>query len=123
MVEEIFVECSHLVAGGTVNKHRIEDIHTDDLCLEALQIALSTSHKCLTVVVEVYAIAVKCCIMPTYHTHHIELEATLLHQSLALATYLFYEAASHSAHTTDEEVEHLILGEEERIVYHVQCFA
>ena len=52
--------------------------------------------------------------------HHIEFKPTLLHQALALTSDLLYEATTYGTHTTDEEVEHLVLREEERVVNHVQ---
>ena len=123
MVEEILVERCHLIAGGAVHEYRVEDVHPDNLTLEALHIALAASLEGVAVVGKVDTVAVKHGIVSAGNTHHVELESALVHQALALAANLLYEAAAHGTYTADEEVEHLVFGEEERVVYHVECLA
>ena len=117
------VQCCHLIAGGAVNEHRVEDVHADDLAFEALEVALATCLEGLAIVVEVDAIAAEHGIVSAGDAHHVEHEAALEHQLLALLAYLLNEAATHGAHATDEEVEHLVFREEERVVYDVEGLA
>ena len=57
------------------------------------------------------------------NTHHIQLETVLLHQLLALTLNLFDETSTYRADATDEEVEHLVFGKEERVVDDVERLA
>ena len=51
-----------------------------------------------------------------------EFQAIFYHQLLLLLADLLDKTSSHRAHTADKEVEHLIFGEEERVVNHIQRF-
>ena len=46
-----------------------------------------------------------------------------LHQFLALAVYLLYQASAHRPDAADEEVQHLVFGKEEGVVNHVERLA
>ena len=72
---------------------------------------------------KVYTFATKYTEMPTGNTYHVELQATLGHQLLALCTDLLYQATPYRTHTADKEIEHLIFRKEKRVVYDIECLA
>ena len=61
--------------------------------------------------------------MSAGNAHDIQFEAQLTHELLLLMPYLLYQGAAHSTHSTYKEIEHLILTQKERIVYHIECLA
>ena len=60
--------------------------------------------------------------MTVGNAHHIQLQATFLHQLFLLTCELLNQAIAHRTCTTDKEIEHLIFRQEERIVDNVQGF-
>ena len=61
--------------------------------------------------------------MTAGNAHHIDLQIALLHQLLTLTGNLFQQASAHRAYTTEEDVQHLIFRQEERVVNHVQALS
>ena len=56
------------------------------------------------------------------NAHYIQLQATFLHQLFLLTSQLLQEAIAHRTRATNKEIEHLVFGQEERIVNHIQGF-
>ena len=121
--EEVLVESCHIGRGGTIHKDAIEDVHADDLVAKTLEIALGGLLQLLAHVLQVQSLAGEHGIVTRGYANDIELEAEFAHEFLALLAYLLYKAAAHGAHTTDEEVEHLVFAQEKGVVDYVQCLA
>ena len=94
-----------------------------DFIAQSLYVALLALAECSAVVCEVKTLAVEYCVAAVGNTHDVQLQAVLLLQLLLLRCNLLYEAAAHGTDTADEEVEHLVLRQEERVVDNVQCLA
>ena len=58
--------------------------------------------------------------MTVGYADDIELESPRLFESLILGADLVDELSAHGAHTTDEEVENLVFGEEEGVMQHIE---
>ena len=54
MLQECLVERCNLLAGGTVNKDAVKDVHLDDFLAHVLRVSLETCTQNRLVVVEVY---------------------------------------------------------------------
>ena len=57
------------------------------------------------------------------NAHDVQFQPVLLHQLLPLHAYLLNQASAHRAHAADEEIEFLVFGEEERVVYDIERLA
>ena len=120
MLQEGLVESCNLLAGSTVNEDRVEDIHLDDLLAHVLRVSGEACTQNLLVVIEVDTIAIEYEVGDIRDTDHVQLQATRLHQELLLGANLLEQHATHGTDTADEDVEHLVFRQEERIVEHVQ---
>ena len=123
MLQERLIELCNLTAGGTIDEDRVKDIHLHDLIAHMLCICWITGTQDLLIVVEVDAVAIEHEIVDIADTHHIQLQTFGLHQVLLLRADLLQKHTAYGTDTTDEEVEHLVFREEERVVQHVQRLA
>ena len=123
MIQEITVKSGHIGTGGTIHKYGIEYVHPDDLIMQYLNVAGWGILQLLAVCIQVNALTAEHSLAAACNTHHIQLEPALLHQFFALSAYLLQQTAAHGTHTTDKEVEHLILGQEERVMDYVERLA
>lgn len=124
VLQQVLVERGDACAGRTVDKHRVEDVHTDYLVAQHAQRAVhALLLELFAVVLQIDAFAAEQGFRGIGDAHHVQLEAVLLHQFLALAVDLLDEASAYRADAADEEVEHLVFGKEERVVDDVERFA
>ena len=122
--QQVLVEGSDVGACRAVHKHGVEDVHADNLVAQVLQraaAALLMQH--LAEVGQVDAASVEQRFLAVGNAHHVELQAVFAHQFLPLAVDLLYQAAAHRAYAADEEVQHLVFGQEEGVVDDVQRLA
>ena len=124
MIEEVAVESGHIGRSGAVDKDTVEDVHADDLVAQTLDVALGSALETLAHILrQGNATAVENSVVTAGHTHHVEQQALLLLELLLLQADLLQKLTAHGAHTADEEVEHLVLREEERIMDGVERLA
>ena len=60
--------------------------------------------------------------MSVGNAHYIQFQTPFLHQPALLQTNLFDKASTHRTYSANKQVQDLVLGKEETIVYHVQRF-
>ena len=123
MLEESLVESGYLSAGGAVDKDGVEDVHLHDFVAHVLSVGGESGAERLLVVVEVDAVAVEYEVVDIADADDVELQSARLHEELLLGAYLFEEHAADGSDAADEEVEHLVFREEERVVEHVERLA
>ena len=122
--EQFLVDGGHIGTGCAIHEDGVEDVHGDDAVAQDLRIAgLPLLLQLLAEIGQVDALATEERMRGIGNAHHVELEPVLLHQLLPLAVNLLDEAAAHGTNAADEEVEHLVFGEEERIVDDVERLA
>ena len=120
VVYQFLIHRRHIAARRTVHKHAVEDVHPYYSGLKPLRVARFRPVEQFAVVVQTDAVAVEHRLMARCHAHHVELQPLLLHQLRLLRLYLFKQVAAHRSDAADEEIEHLVFAEEERVVYHVE---
>ena len=54
------------------------------------------------------------------YPHDFQVQPAFLFQAFLLAMYLVYQATPHRTDTANEEIQHLVFGKKERVMYHVQ---
>ena len=59
--------------------------------------------------------------MPVGYTYHIQHQSTFTFQSFLLTADLFDKTMPYRSDTTNEKVQYLVFGQEERIVDNIQC--
>ena len=123
MVEEILIEGSHIGRGRAVDKHRVEDVHADDFLFQSVDVTGLGSIKLFLISTQVDAVAIEDGFLRRGNAHHLQLQLSRLLQLLVLRIDLLNEVAAHSANAADEEVEHLVLRKEERVVDDVEGLA
>ena len=123
MLQERLIQHGNLTAGGTVYEYRVEDIHLHDLVTHVLRVGREACTQGLLVVVEVDTVAIQHEVVHIRDTHHVQLQSARLHQELLLGADLLKQHAAHGTDTTDEEVQHLVFRQEERVVQHVERLA
>ena len=123
MVEEVGIKRGYFWTRSTIDKDAVEDVHSDDLIMQAFDVALWCCFKQFAVVLETYSFASKDSVVTIRNSHDVELQSQFLLQLFLLLMYLLQEASANSSYTTNEEVKHLVLREEEAVVNHIECFA
>ena len=120
MVEEVLIEAGHLFRGRTVHEHRVEDVHADDLAFQGGDVAVL---QLFAVVAQVDAVTIEDGLLRRGNAHHVEFQLASLLERLVLRANLFDEVAANGSYATDEEVQHLIFRQEERVVEYVERLA
>ena len=124
MVEEVAVERGDGRAGRAVHEHGVEDVHADDLFLEALRVDLdAVLRQGVLPAGQVDAGAVEDGAGAAGDAHDVDLEAAVALERLLLLRDLGDQAAAHGADAADEQVELLVLGQEEIVVDDVERLA
>ena len=123
VLQEGLVEGGNLAAGGAVHKDAVEDVHLHYLVAHPIGVGRLAGTQHLLVVVQVDTLAVEHEVVHVADAHHVQLQPLGLHEHLLLGAQLLQEHAAHGADAADEEVEHLVFGEEERVVQHIERLA
>ena len=122
--QQVLVKGSHACTCRTVHKDRVKDVHTDNLITQRFQRAvLSLLLQFFTETSQIETFAAEHGFVCIGNTHYIQLQAVLLHQLLALAVDLLYQATAYGSYATDKEIQYLIFRQEERIMDDIQRFA
>ena len=121
--EEVGIEAGHFGTGGTIDEDAVEDVHANDLVVKPLDVTLWRCCELFAEVLQIDTFASEHRIVSACNTHDIELESEFALQLFLLLMNLLNEAATNGSNTTNEEVQHLVFGEEERVVDDVKCFA
>ena len=107
--QQVLVKGSHACTCRTVHKDRVKDVHTDNLIAQRFQgTVLSFLPQLLTETSQIETFAAEHGLVCISDTHYIQLQAVLLHQLLALAVNLLYQAAAYGSYTADKEIQYLI---------------
>ena len=124
MVEQFGVYCSNVGTRGAIHKHRIEDIHLNNLVLDVLGCCrhFGTCQERINIA-DVESTAVENALFRVSKTHNAQFERLFANQVVALLAYLVHQAHSHVAHASDKEVKHLSFRQEEAVVNHIQSLA
>ena len=118
--QQVLVKGSHACTCRTVHKDRVKDVHTDNLITQRFQRAV------LSLLLQFFTETSQ---IETFAAEHgfvcigIQLQAVLLHQLLALAVDLLYQAAAYGSYAADKKIQYLIFRQEERIMDDIQRFA
>ena len=123
MFKERLVQVGHVLAGGAVNEHRVENIHSRHLVAQAFHTAWAACLKRFPVVHIIHPVAVERGVMSAGNAHDVQFKAAFAHEFLALRGNLFQEFCAHGAHAAHKEVEHLVFAQEEAVVYNIQGLA
>ena len=123
MRQQVAIYRSNLAARSAVHEHRVEDVHLYNVIAQLAYTAWRTLLERCAVACGVESLAVEDGIAAVGNTHDVQLQAVLLLQFLLLRCNLLDEAAAHCSNAADEEVQHLVLRQEERVVYDTQCLA
>ena len=102
------VPSGNTIAGSAITVDNVV-AQVEAVIMKGLEVAGRSLVKFLAVGVQIYALTAEHGLASACYTNHVELEAALLHQFLALAADLLQQTAAHGTHTADEQVEHLIL--------------
>ena len=122
--QQVLVKGSHACTCRTVHKDRVKDVHTDNLITQRFQRAvLSLLLQFFTETSQIETFAAEHGFVCIGNAHYIQLQAVLLHQLLALAVDLLYQATAYGSYATDKEIQYLIFRQEERIMDDIQRFA
>ena len=108
MFQECLVELCYLLAGGTIDEYRIEDVHLHNLVTHVFRIGSKTGTQDFLVVIQVDAVAVQHEIVNIRYADNIQFQAARLHQELLLGANLFEQHTAHRTDSADEDVEHLV---------------
>ena len=102
------VQRSNILAGGTIHKHAIKNVHANHLVAQVLALCLGCLQQ-FAIVLQVDAVAVVDTSLRRGDTHHVQLQSVALHQRFVLIANLLNQLATHGTHTADEQVKHLVL--------------
>ena len=108
MLQQTLVESGYILAGCTVYKHAVEDVHRQDGIAQNLWSARVRILQFLAVVLEINTIAIEDGVLGRSDTHHVELQFAALHEVGILVFDLLDELSAYGTHTADEEVQHLV---------------
>src|SRR5699024_10473893 len=119
--QQVLVKGSHACTCRTVHKDRVKDVHTDNLITQRFQRAvLSLLLQFFTKTSQIETFAAEHGFVCIGNAHYIKLQAVLLHQLLALAVDLLYQAAAYGSYAADKKIQYLIFRQEERIMDDIQ---
>ena len=107
MFQEGLIQGGNLLAGGTIDEHRVEDVHLDDGTGQTFR-GIGGVSQLLFISGKVDAVTVKDILLRSGDTHHIQLQSLAHHQFVVLLMNLLYQHAAYRSSTADEEVEHLV---------------
>ena len=124
MPQEILIQGSDFGAGCTIHKHRVEDIHPDNLIVQYLHRRRhALFFQFLAVMGKVDSRTGEHCLVPVGDSHDFQVQSPFLLQAFLLAVYLVYQAMPHRTDAANEKVQHLVFGKKKRIVDDIQGLA
>ena len=122
LAEEVLVQSGDLLAGGAVDEHGVENIHSYHFVTELVRSDGNTILKLFLPILQIQSVPIEQSLDTSGDSDHIDFEVVLVHEFLALALDLPNEPAPDGPNSAEEDVEFLIFRKEEAVVDDVQGF-
>ena len=121
MTQEILIKTGYHWTCSTIDKHRIEYIHADNLIMKNLWRRRDTFlFKFLTVILQINSSTCEICLMSVCYTYYSQTQTTFLHQFFLLTVNLLNQTVSYRTNTAYEKIQYLVLRQEKRIMDYVK---
>ena len=124
MVEQLAIYAGNVGTRCAIHKHRIENVHFQNLRLDVLcRGGNSSPFEQSRHVANVEAIAVEYALLRVGNAHHAQLKRLFALKALLLLVNLIYKAHSHVANAGDKQVKHLRFRQEKTVVNNIERLA